>query len=422
MNDPHARLARRPQGGRVDSPGRPGGIDRDRRTFLAAAAALPFARAIGPFAAFGSAQVAVAAATPSADYRKLLVLVELKGGNDGLNTLVPYADSAYYALRPKIAIARDQVVQLTDSAGLHPSLAPLRNYWIDRQLAVLQGVGYPEPNLSHFRSIEIWDTASTSEQYLQEGWLTRAFATRPVPASFAADGVIVGSSELGPLAGGGTRAIALADTEQFLRRAKLAQPGAAPRNKALAHILKVEGDVVQAAAHLSGRTAFATAFPAGAFGNAIRTASQIIANPSGVAAVRVTLSGFDTHANQPATQARLLGEVANGLVALNSALVELGKWDDTLILTYAEFGRRPRENQNNGTDHGTASVHFAMGGRVAGGLYGAAPDLARLSPDGNPQYALDFRNVYATVLDRWWGVDSRDALGGRFKPVPFLAA
>ena len=377
-----------------------------------------FLRSTAAVAAF--ALPALRAHAAVADYRKVLVLVELKGGNDGLNTLVPYADPAYYALRPKIAIPRDQVVQLSDRAGLHPSLAPLAKQWSDGNLAVLQGVGYPDANLSHFRSIEIWDTASKSETYLQEGWLTRAFVTQPVPASFAADGVIIGSSELGPLAGGGTRAIALADTDQFLRRAKLAQPAANPGNKALAHILKVEGDIVQAASHLAGRRTFATEFPAGAFGNAIRTASQIVANPSGVAVVRVTLSGFDTHANQPATQARLLGEVANGLVALRSALVELGKWNDTLVLTYAEFGRRPKENQNNGTDHGTANVHFAMGGRVNGGFYGAPPNLAQLSTDGNPAHALDFRSVYATVLDRWWGMDSRDALGGRFAPVPYI--
>jgi uncharacterized protein (DUF1501 family) len=381
----------------------------DRRAFLRSTAAV---------AAWSLPALRAHAA--GGDYRRMLVLVELKGGNDGLNTLVPYADPAYYALRPRIAIARDRVVQLSDRAGLHPSLSPLAKTWSDGRLAVLQGVGYPDPNLSHFRSIEIWDTASSSEAYLQEGWLTRAFAKQPVPASFAADGVIIGSNELGPLAGGGTRAIALADTGRFLRRAKLAQPGVDAGNKALAHILKVEGDIVQAAAHLARRTTLATGFPPGAFGNAIRTACEIIANPSGIAVVRVTLSGFDTHANQPATQARLLGEVANGLTALQSALVDLGKWDDVLVLTYSEFGRRPEENQNSGTDHGTASVHFAMGGRVKGGLYGAAPNLARLSAEGNPDHALDFRGVYATVLERWWGVDSRDALGGRFAPVPYV--
>src|SRR6185295_1415638 len=231
------------------------GLTMNRRSFLRSLASSAAAMAI-PVATFGSA--AVAAVPARGDYRKLVVLVELKGGNDGLNTLVPYTDPAYYALRPKIAIARDQVVPLSDRAGLHPSLAPLAAIWKDGQLAVLQGVGYPDANLSHFRSIEIWDTASKSEEYLQDGWLTRAFATRQVPRSFAADGVIVGSSDLGPLAGGGTRAIALADTEQFLRRAKLAQPAAAARNKALAHILKVESDIVQAASHLAATTAFET--------------------------------------------------------------------------------------------------------------------------------------------------------------------
>jgi uncharacterized protein (DUF1501 family) len=393
----------------------------NRRAFLRSAAALSWCRvAAFPAAAFGAPDLAVAAAPGSERYRKLLVLVELKGGNDGLNTVVPYADPAYYALRPRIAIARDQVIPLSDRVGLHPALAPLAAHWKSGRLAVLQGVGYPEPNLSHFRSIEIWDTASRSEEYLQEGWLTRAFAAQPVPRAFAADGVIVGANDLGPLAGGGTRALAIADTEQFLRRARLAQPAAAARNKALAHILKVEADVVQAASHLDGNATLATEFPRTGFGNAIKTACRIVANPAGVAAVRVTLSGFDTHANQPATQARLLSELADGLDALQAALVELGKWDDTLVLTYAEFGRRPKENQNNGTDHGTASAHFALGGRVAGGLYGAAPDLARLSTDGNPAYALDFRSVYATVLERWWGIDSRDALGGRFAPVAFV--
>ena len=360
------------------------------------------------------------AAKPGKD--TVLVVLEMTGGNDGLNTLVPYASPAYYALRPKLAIARDQVIQLSDAAGLHPALEPLLPLWKSRELAVLQGVGYPEPNLSHFRSIEIWDTASKSAEYLQEGWLTRTFAAAPTPADFAADGVIVGSSDLGPLAGAGTRAIALANTEQFLRQARLAIPEGNARNRALQHILKVEADIVQAASHLNADHAFTTEFPQGAFGNAIKTACQVIANRAGVAVVRVTLSGFDTHSGQPGTQARLLGELSGGIVALKSALVELERWNDTLVLTYAEFGRRPKENLSNGSDHGTASVHFALGGRVAGGLYGEQPPLDRLSGDGNTGYAIDFRSVYATVLDRWWGVPSTGPLGGRFAPLPILRA
>ena len=406
-------------------------IDRNRRRFLRATAALPIARGAGRMT-FGALSVAFAGASAtdrafgssfdsSFDrYRHLLVLVELKGGNDGLNTLVPFTDAAYYALRPKLAIARDQIIQLSDRVGLHPALAPFSAFWRDRELAVLQGVGYPQPNLSHFRSIEIWDTASRSDEYREDGWLTRTFAQQPVTASYAADGVVIGSNDLGPLSGSGARTIALADTPAFLRRARLAQPAAAAPNKALAHILKVEADIVQARGHLATERAFEIEFPASGFGNAVKTACQVIANPSGVAAVRLTLTGFDTHTHQPGTQARLLAELAGGLTALKSALVELGRWNETLVLTYAEFGRRPRENLSLGTDHGTSNVHFALGGRVAGGLYGETPDLTLLSSDGNPRHALDFRDVYATVLERWWDVDARNALGGRFTAVPFL--
>ena len=389
-----------------------------RRTFLRTALSAAALGALGGPAA----SVSFGAAPANSNYGNLLVLIELKGGNDGLNTVVPFTDASYYALRPKIAIERDAVIQLSDRAGLHPSLAPLLPLWKDRKLAILQGVGYTDPNLSHFRSIEIWETASKSDEYLPEGWLTRAFAAAPTPRAFAADGVIIGSNDLGPLAGGGTRVVALANTDQFLRQARLASPAGQSRNKALEHILKVEADIVQAASQLDTRHAFNTEFPPGAFGNAIRTASQVIANPGGVAVVRVTLSGFDTHSGQPATQARLLGEVAHGIVALKSALDELGRWDSTLLLTYAEFGRRPKENLSNGTDHGTANVHFALGGRVAGGFYGASASLDRLGGDGNTGYALDFRNVYATVLERWWNAPSAATLGGKFAPVGFLQA
>ena len=400
----------------------------NRRRVLRDLASLPLApvAASTSFATLGLATPSRAAgaadATTVSPYRKLLVVVELKGGNDGLNTLVPYTDAAYYALRPKLAVARDQVVQLSDSVGLHPSLAALSPFWEAREMAVLQGVGYPQPNLSHFRSIEIWDTASKSDEYVRDGWLTRTFAKRPVPATFAADGVIVGSNDLGPLAGDGARAIALTNPQQFLQRAALAQPASAAPNPALAHILKVETDIVQARAHLASSYEFRTVFPANGFGNAVKAACQVIANPAGVAAVRLSLGSFDTHVNQAATHARLLGELAQGLAALKSALVELERWDDALIVTYSEFGRRPKENQSGGTDHGTAGVHFALGGHVTGGLYGAQPALSALGSDGNTRYALDFRDVYATVLDRWWGLDSRAALGGRFTPVDFLRA
>ena len=353
--------------------------------------------------------------------RKLLVLVELKGGNDGLNTVVPYSDSRYGDLRPRLAIARDQLLQLNERTAFHPSLEKLMPTWRDGKLAIVQGVGYPQPNLSHFRSIEIWDTASKSDEYLEEGWLARAFAKSPSPASFVSDGITVGTADLGPLSGARAHTIALTDPDRFLRNARLARPEGEARNAALGHILKVENDVQQSARRITTGREFKTDFPAGPFGLAVKTTAQLAANPAGVAVIRISLSGFDTHANQLGVHGNLLRQVGEGLSSLRSALEECDRWNSSVVATYSEFGRRARENQSNGTDHGTSAVHFVMGGQVKGGLHGAVPALDRLDGNGNLPFAVDFRSYYATFLERWWSIDSRDVLAGRFQTLDFLA-
>jgi uncharacterized protein (DUF1501 family) len=392
-----------------------------RRSFLQSLGAFASVPLFGRINGVAWAAPTAGAATITTPYQNLLVLVELKGANDGLNTVVPFADPAYTSLRPRLAIARDAVLQLSDRAGLHPSLKPLMGLWDSKQLAVVQGLGYPKPNLSHFRSIEIWDTASKSDEYLEAGWLARTFAARPAPAAFAADGVVVGSSDMGPLSGQGVRTIALADTAQFLRNAKLAQPGGDQRNAALRHILSVEREIVHAAARLNTNFAFKTEFPRNAFGNQIRTAAQLVASNAGIAAIRLTHTGFDTHANQLGTHANLLKDLADGLAAFKSAMAELARWDQTLVMTYAEFGRRPKENQSGGTDHGTSNVHFVTGGRVKGGLYGEPPALGRLDGNGNLPFSVDFRSMYATVIDKWWGGDATKVLGDQYATLDFLA-
>ena len=376
---------------------------------------------MAPFAAAGASR-AFANTPTRTPYSNLLVLIELKGGNDGLNTVVPFADPRYYALRARLGIAREQVLQLDERSGFNPALKALLPLWESRELAVVQGVGYPQANLSHFRSIEIWDTASKADEYLSDGWLSRAFARAPVPRAFAADGVIVGGQDVGPLAGVGTRVVALADTERFLQQSRLASPTQANGNAALRHVLRVEHDIVQAAEGLRGDHVFRTEFPRTAFGSAVRTAAQVISSRAGVAVVRLSLNGFDTHSNQAATHTRLLQNLAEGMVALRQALVELNRWGSTLVATYSEFGRRPKENTSGGTDHGTASVHFLAGGRVRGGLYGMPPVLDRLDGNGNLPFAVDFRDVYATVLERWWGMDASGPLKGKFNALDALPA
>ncbi len=390
----------------------------NRRNFLSTLGSLPLLGSLNGVAWAATDPVAnVALATP---YNKLLILIELKGANDGLNTVIPFANPLYAELRPRLAIARDQVLQLDAQTGLHPAMQPLMPLWQNKELAIVQGLGYPNPNLSHFRSIEIWDTASKSEEYLDAGWLARVFAQTPAPRQFAADGVVVGSSDMGPLSGQGVRTIALADTAQFLRNAKLAQTRTDQRNSALKHILSVENEIVHAASKLNANRVFKTEFPRNAFGNQVRTAAQLVASNAGMATIRLTLSGFDTHAGQLGTHANLLTALSEGMSALKSALIELDRWDSTLAMTYAEFGRRPKENQSGGTDHGTAAAHLVMGGKVRGGLYGQAPELNRLDGNGNLPFTVDFRSMYATVIDKWWGLDSSKILQGKFAAVDVL--
>lgn len=378
----------------------------DRRKFLTASSALLSCASLPAWAV---------SAAP-----RLLILIELRGGNDGLNTVVPIDDGAYFDLRPRLALKPDAVARFAGAPALHPSLAPLESLWRDGQMAILQGIGYPTPNLSHFRSIEIWDTASDSQQFLQTGWLTRAVDKQSAFAAQSADGVVIGAADLGPLAGG-ARAVALNDPARFARQARLASADGVPARGALAHVLRVESDIVRAGADVRSDVTFKTEFPRGAFGLAVQHAAGVAASGK-VPVLRLTLAGFDTHQNQLPIHANLLRVVAEAVVALRAALSEHGLWERTLILTYSEFGRRPRENQSGGTDHGTAGALFAFGPHVRGGVHGEAPSLRSLDDAGNLQHSTDFRRVYASVLENWWQLPSERVLQRRFELLKFIAA
>ena len=357
---------------------------------------------------------------------RMLILIELKGGNDGLNTVIPYLDAAYHALRPGIGIKPDEVLRLDEQTGLHPAFKPLLPLWEKGELGIVQGVGYPQPNLSHFRSIEIWETGSRSNEYLSDGWAARGLqAGVSGSAAFSTEGVVIGSSVLGPLTG--ARAVSLNSPEAFINQSGLtdgAHALSAQGNPALQHLLRVEGDINQAAQGLRGeRFNFSTQFPPGAFGNGVKAAAQVVASQKGkggVPVITLTLGSFDTHQNQLGLHAALLKQLAEGVVALKSSFTELGAWDRTLVMTFSEFGRRPRQNSSNGTDHGTVAPHFVVGGAVRGGLYGQAPDLNRLDSTQNAAYSTDFRQLYATVAKDWWGVRPDSVTRGHFEPLKFL--
>jgi uncharacterized protein (DUF1501 family) len=361
---------------------------------------------------------------------RILILIELKGGNDGLNTVVPYADSAYSQLRNTIGIKNDEVIKLDDKVGLHPDLKAMLPFWEKNELAIVQGVGYPEANLSHFRSIEIWETASKSNEYLIDGWATRGMqAGLAAKAKFTAEGVLIGMNDFGPLAG--AKAVSLNDPVAFVNQSRLAHANelaASTSNPALRYLLKVENEISQAAEGLKGdKYTFNTVFPTGQFGNGVAAAAQIVASQrrdkaGGVPVMCLTLGSFDTHQNQVGTHAGLLKQLAEGMAALKSALTELGAWDRTLVMTFSEFGRRAKQNSSGGTDHGTAAPHFIAGGAVRGGLYGKAPDLNRLDANQNVLYTTDFRQIYTSVAQQWWGVNAESVVRGKFDALSFLRA
>ena len=346
------------------------------------------------------------AAGSTARWDRILVLVELNGGNDGLNTIVPYTDPTYYRLRPSLAIARDSILQLSPTLGLNPMMEPLMTVWDDDELAIVQGVGYPGPNRSHFRSIEIWETASEANEYLDMGWLARLLSDASRPDSFAADSVVLGRGNLGALRGGGLTNIVMRAPEKLIRRARaLGGTSTTSDNTALAHLLGVQQNLYQAAEALAssqGREpSWDKPFPRSPISRQLRGAAGIIAGDAVVPVLKLSHGSFDTHSNQRNNHDRLLAELAEGLSVFRAAMKQVGLWDRVLVMTYSEFGRRVAENGSRGTDHGTAAPHLLLGGKVKGGLYANAPSLSALT-DSDLRHSVDFRSLYATVARSWW--------------------
>jgi uncharacterized protein (DUF1501 family) len=380
---------------------------------------------LASWALLAPAAIAAVRAKPAAEnFDRTLVLLELHGGNDGLNTVMPYASDDYYRLRPRLALARDSVLALDERLGVHPALEPLLPAWREKELAVVLGTGYPNPNRSHFRSIEIWETASRSEQTLAEGWLARLFAAHPPPGDFAAHGIVLGRGE-GPLAGPRAHNVVVREMRSFLKQAgRLEAHPAHTGNAALAHLLAVSDETRRAAQRLQQNlTPLAETgadFPSSRLGRQLQTAVQILAGGARTAVIKVAHGGFDTHANQRATHERLLRELAEALAAFRAALKHRGLWDKVLVMTYSEFGRRVAENGSQGTDHGTAAPQFLLGGKVKGGFYGEQPSLARLQ-DGDLMHTVDFRSLYLTVARRFWQLPGNFLSSRDFPLLPCLA-
>lgn len=365
----------------------------------------------------------LAAASRQPHWDRVLVLLELNGGNDGLNTIIPYSDPDYYRLRPRLAVARDSVQPLSDRLGFNPALESLMPAWEARELGLILGVGYPDPNRSHFRSIEIWETGSNSDEVLQDGWIARMFSDHRPPDSFVADGVVIGRG-IGPLNGRQMRNIVMRDAQHFMERARgTKQPAVVTANSAMAHLLAVQKDLYRAAAILEEKFSqpprLQATFPKTRIGRQLETVAGLIVKQVPVAVIKTSHGSFDTHSQQRGRHDRLLRELAAALDAFRKAMKAAGAWDRVLVLTYSEFGRRVAENGSRGTDHGTAASHLVLGGRVKGGFYGRQPSLSHLQ-DGDLQHHIDYRSLYSTVAKHWWGI-SRDPFGHLYPPIDCLA-
>jgi len=380
-----------------------------------------------------------------------LVVVELTGGNDGLNTVIPFEDPLYYRNRRTLAVPRKEVIRLDDRVGLHPKMAALGELYREGRVAVVQGVGYPEPNRSHFRSMEIWQTASTAPLPPAAGWLGRyldagspagpssgaptaadpagAFprglalnATLPqaMRAARADVAVVARLDELGGGVGSGS-------ASDQLRRKLTAAPAPKPAAAGPVDFLRRQADTLYRTADHLKRASAATPPPAAGvnyaddgLANQFRRAGQLLAAGLGVRVLYCAQDGYDTHASQAASHGDLLATLSDALAAFQRDLTARGLADRVAVLVYSEFGRRVDENASRGTDHGAASCVFVVGPKVKAGLAGTYPSLSRLG-DGDLIHTTDFRSVYAAALGRWLGGPSGDGLDSAHMPLDLFS-
>jgi uncharacterized protein (DUF1501 family) len=386
----------------------------------------------------------------------ILVVLQLAGGNDGLNTVVPYADDAYHRARPRLALPNEQILMIDHHVGLNPKLAGLKSLYEEGHLAIVQGVGYPNPNRSHFRSTEIWQTASDADRNETHGWLGRYFDNccsgadptigvaigEEMPQAFAArnpTGITFSRPEQFRWRTSASKTGQMSTEEIFFRQLNGSDEENTPAATDGASIGTLPGtsksdlstlDFLQRTAldaQLSSDKILAIArkykstipYPQGQLAASLNIIARMIAGGLATRVYYAGQGGFDTHAGQFNTHERLMTELNDTIAAFVADLKQQGNFERVLLITFSEFGRRVAENANGGTDHGTAAPMFVLGGRVKPGLFGKHPSLTDLD-HGDLKFNTDFRSVYGTVLDSWLNTPSQIVLGRKFPSVAIL--
>ncbi|HKV83800.1 MAG TPA: DUF1501 domain-containing protein [Ktedonobacterales bacterium] len=375
---------------------------------------------------------------------KTLIVVQMAGGNDGLNTVIPYTDGAYYQARPTLGIHQADAIVLNERLAMHSALKSLQPLWQQNKLAIVEGVGYPNPNLSHFAAMDIWQTLDLSGQGAT-GWLGKYVAGMVDKDGHPFQSLAVGTALPTALNAINADVPVVADPKTYRLQpdAALRQAGEVsladarvqtllklystyPNSAPYAALLDATAqNAVQGSKTLdtvASQYTSSVTYPTSNFAKGLQVLAEVIVQGLGLRVGYVTLGGFDTHGEQADTHAKLLTDLADGLAAFYADLSAHNAADNVVVMTWSEFGRRVEENASQGTDHGTAAPLFVLGNSVQGGVYGEPPDVSKLDNYGNLIYTTDFRSVYATVLDRWLGAPSAAVLGGSFDDQAFLPA
>lgn len=396
----------------------------DRRRFLTGSVAAAAAAWCSP-SSFARA--------PRADTRgRVLVMLELAGGNDGLNTLVPYRRDEYAEARRDLALGAQDLLRIDDEVGLHPSLVGLKSLHDAGRVAWVEGVGYPDPVRSHFLSMDVWHAGQLEGRRGGSGWLARL--VDHVAPDDDDPNLLVALGARVPFSceGGEHRAVAFAKPADYRLVAAgdetttldsaVSSTQVSERARAFlrrAYLdARASSDVVRSA--VAKYQPFAK-YPGTTLAADLRTVAALIAGGVGTRVFSLQMSGFDTHNGQRGRQQRLFTELGDALAAFHADLEAAGLADRVLVVGYSEFGRRVSANASGGTDHGAAGLAFLLGSGVKGGLYGARPAIDRLDANGDLQFTTDFRRVYATAIESWLGADTRAVLGESHEPLRCLA-
>jgi uncharacterized protein (DUF1501 family) len=362
---------------------------------------------------------------------KNLVIIQLSGGNDGLNTIVPYCNDIYFQKRNTIAIKETDVIPLDDMQGLNPNLSALKEIYDQGYMSIINSVGYPNPDRSHFRSMDIWQTASDSNQFLTNGWIGRYLDANCKTNKNPYTAIEVDDTLSLAMKGAKMKAIAVQDPyklfqttrEPFFKDLVHSQNSEHLNEDNLGYLYKTMIETYSSAEYIqnTSKTYKTTAeYPATQFANQLKTVSKFINSGLQTRVYYVSLSGFDTHVGQQGQQGKQLKIYGDAIAAFIKDLKQTNKLDDTLVMTFSEFGRRVEQNASNGTDHGTANNIMLYGGRLKkAGIYNPASDLSTLD-NGDLKYQVDFRDVYATILNKWLNVDSSLVLNKNFAGLQFI--